>query len=234
MSKDGEGPRRTANVRTRGRAQRVVERVFGETAAELSRVGYAAMRVEDVAARSGVNKTTIYRRWATKAELVAATMIEYIKRYPTIDTGSLREDLRASLLGGFRLKTSEQGMLRIMQMERSVPEFDALARRFREELHQRRLAMVQRAIGRGELPKNVDAPLLVDLVSAPIQRALLFNEMIEETYIDRVLDLVLAGAIARASAAGSNARATSPKRKPSPHRAGLRGRSRSPASAAKG
>jgi AcrR family transcriptional regulator len=33
------------------------------TAEELSRVGYAAMRVEDVAARSGVHKTTIYRRW---------------------------------------------------------------------------------------------------------------------------------------------------------------------------
>jgi len=198
MSRASENTRRTANVRTRGRAEQVVERVVSATADELSRVGYAAMRVEDVAARSGVNKTTIYRRWPTKADLVAAAMIEQGKhkfRTP-IDTGTLRGDLRVSLLGAFRLKPSEQSMLRMVQMERAIPEIDALARRFRDELHGMRLAMVHRGIARGELPTGVDARLVVDLVSAPVQRALLFNETIDAPYIDRVLDLVLAGAVA--------------------------------------
>jgi AcrR family transcriptional regulator len=203
MARVWEGTRRTANVRTRGRAAQVVQRVFNATADELSRVGYAAMRVEDVAARSGVNKTTIYRRWPTKADLVAATMIDQGKhklRIP-IDTGTLRGDLHASLLSAFELKPSEQSMLRIVQMERSIPEVDALARRFRDELHGMRLAMVHRGIVRGELPQGVDAQLVVDLVSAPVQRALLFNETIDARYIDRVLDVVLAGAAASASEA---------------------------------
>lgn len=72
--------RRTGNARTRGRAANVVHRVVSATADELSRVGYAALRVEDVAARSGVHKTTIYRRWPTKTELVAATIMMMIDR----------------------------------------------------------------------------------------------------------------------------------------------------------
>ena len=66
--------RRTEGVRVKGRAARVVSDVLIATAEELTRVGYAAFRVEDVAARSGVNKTTIYRRWPTKPELVTAAV----------------------------------------------------------------------------------------------------------------------------------------------------------------
>ena len=141
-------------MRTRGRAARVVERIVGATVAELSRVGYEAMRVEDVAARSGVNKTTIYRRWPTKAEMVASALVEGTKLRPAIDTGSLREDLRISLLGAFKLKPSEQGVLRIMQMERSIADVDALARRMRDELRNARIAIVRRGIARGELPSG--------------------------------------------------------------------------------
>src|SRR5688572_4371387 len=93
-----DGTRRTAGVRVRGRAADVVERVLTATGEELSRAGYAALRVEDVAARSGVNKTTIYRRWPNKAELVAAALREMTTQPAAIDTGSLRDDLRASLL----------------------------------------------------------------------------------------------------------------------------------------
>ncbi len=198
MSQETDGTRRTANMRIRGRAARVVEDVFTATAEELSRVGYAAMRVEDVATRSGVNKTTIYRRWPTKGELVAATMVAQVKQRNAIDTGTLRGDLRASLLSPFTLKSSEQGMLRMVQTERAAPEVEALAHRFRDMLQRMRLTLVERGIARGELPKGVDAKLIVDLVSAPSQRALLLNEKIHESYIDRVLDVVLAGAAASA------------------------------------
>jgi AcrR family transcriptional regulator len=51
-----------------------------QTFEELSRVGYAGMRAEDVAARAGVNKTTCYRRWSTKAELLTNGVIEHAKR----------------------------------------------------------------------------------------------------------------------------------------------------------
>jgi AcrR family transcriptional regulator len=196
MPKQREETRRTGQVRTGGRAAQVVARIFGATLAELSRVGYEAMRVDDVAVRSGVNKTTIYRRWPTKAQLVTAVILESAEHRPAIDTGTLRGDLVASLSAGFKLKPSEQGVLRIMQMERSIAEVDALARRMSDDLRKERVAMVRRGIARGELPQGVDVHLVVDLVSAPVQRALLFNESIDEDFIHRVLDVVLDGAAA--------------------------------------
>ena len=208
--------RRTGQVRTGGRAARVVERIYATTLAELSRVGYQAMRMDDVAERSGVNKTTIYRRWPTKAQLVTSVILEAAEQRPRIDTGTVRGDLLASLLAGFKLKPSEQGVLRIMQMERSIAEVDALARKLGNELRNERLAMVRRGIARGELPRGVDVQLVVELVSAPIQRALLFNETIDERFIRRVLDVVLDGAAANASST-----------KPRAKRVLARGRSRS-------
>ena len=187
--------RRTGAERVGGRAESVVERVTAATLAELSRVGYEAMRVEDVAALSGVNKTTIYRRWPTKAELLASAINAAAeKRSPPIDTGTLRGDLRASLLTAFTLTPFEQGVLRAVQVERSLPAIEAFAQRMREELRLLRLAMVRRAIKRGELPPGTDAPLVVELVTAPVQLALLFNEHIDAAAVDRVLDVVLSGA----------------------------------------
>jgi AcrR family transcriptional regulator len=203
--------RRTRKERTGGRSADVVERIVSATLEELGRVGYEAMRVEDIAARSGVNKTTIYRRWPTKAELLAVAVSELNKKYlPTADTGSLRGDLRASLLAAMELSPYEQGVLRVMQMERSNGEVDRLARRLRDKLRDLRIAMVERGIARGELPKNVDAALIVELVSAPVQRALLFNELLDRDAVDRTLDLVLAGAAAVAEQANAVPRRTRP------------------------
>jgi DNA-binding transcriptional regulator YbjK len=57
-------------VRTGGRSARVREAILAATFRELIDSGYAAMSVEAVAARAGVNKTTIYRRWPTLDDLV--------------------------------------------------------------------------------------------------------------------------------------------------------------------
>jgi AcrR family transcriptional regulator len=203
MPEGTQGTRRTTNVRVRGRAADVVARVMSATAHELGRVGYAALRVEDVAERSGVNKTTIYRRWPTKPELVVGAIQQQVAevfgpraaRGP-IDTGTLRGDLRASLVMTVGLNPVQLGILRTIQTERTVPEIDAVTRHLRDAILQMRVTMVERAIARGELPKSTDPQLVVDLVSAPVQRALLFNERIDAAYIDRVLDVVLAGTIA--------------------------------------
>jgi len=193
MSAGSVATRRTANVRVRGRAADVVARVLGAAAHELSRSGFAALRIEDVAARSGVNKTTIYRRWATKEKLVAA-LIGLQGEPAPIDTGTLRGDLRASLLLSINLSGLQLGILRAVMTERTVPEIDAVMRRLRAEVQHARVAMVERGIARRELPKGVDPQLVVDVVSAPVQRALIFGDRLDASYVDRVLDVVLAGA----------------------------------------
>jgi AcrR family transcriptional regulator len=195
-----ERTRRTTGVRTRGRAAEVVERILRATGEELSRVGYAALRVEDVAARSGVNKTTVYRRWPTKPELVAAAVRELMAQRDDIDTGNLREDLRASLLALLAMggQPLGQGVMRIMQTERADPEVDALTRTLRTEQRALRRAMVERGIARGDLKTSLSPELVVDLVTAPVlNRAMTFGELVDASYVDAVLDVVLAGLAAR-------------------------------------
>lgn len=138
------------------------------------------------------------------------TMFEQRKQQIVIDTGSVREDLRASLLGVFDLRPSERGILRMVQMERTLPEVSTLARRLGAKVYRERLAMVNRGIARGELPKGVDAKLVVDLVSAPLHTTLLANGTLDASYVERVLDIVLSGAAAQASA---RARRPSKKRR---------------------
>src|SRR5580658_6994043 len=87
--------RGAGRVRTGGRSARIVADVLRATAEELARVGYTALRMEDVARAAGVNKTTVYRRWPTKVQLVTETMRrEHEQRVVAPDTGSVREDLR--------------------------------------------------------------------------------------------------------------------------------------------
>jgi len=171
--------------------------VLRATAEQLGRVGYESLRIEDVAAGAGVNKTTIYRRWPTKPELVAAAVKELAGRGEPIDTGKLREDLRRSLLD-FVAECAYplgRGIVTVLLTGRTISELDALVHRLGDERHSRRVAMVERGIARGELPEHVDPDLFVDLVTAPIfHRVLTLGEVVDAAYIDRVLDTMLAGA----------------------------------------
>src|SRR5215475_13461579 len=78
-----------------GRSARVREAVLTAAFAELDEHGYAGFNIEAVARRSGVHKTTIYRRWPTReALLVYALDTRGDRETPIPNTGSLRGDLR--------------------------------------------------------------------------------------------------------------------------------------------
>jgi AcrR family transcriptional regulator len=194
-------PRRTEGVRRGGRSARVVEAVMRATVEELGTVGYTALRVEDVADRSGVNKTSIYRRWPSKVDLVAAALLNHARNHEATDTGSLREDL---LEMGRRMARKVEtplgrGLIRMMQMERGQPELDRVIRTLRAENICARAAVVERAMARGELPGDTDANLVAELVGAPISTRLLHTGLsVDERFIEAVVDMVLAGARAGA------------------------------------
>jgi AcrR family transcriptional regulator len=191
------GERRTSGVQRQGRAAKVVASVLKATGEELNRVGYANLRVDEVAARAGVNKTTIYRRWPSKAILVSDTLDSNFQvERPVPDTGSLRGDMVAYLTNMVTLsKTSMwRGILSTLS-GRTDPEVEAVARKLYCRERQYRTSLVERAIGRGELPRTVDPQLIGDVCSAPILRRLLtFGEDIEAAYIEAVVDVALTGA----------------------------------------
>jgi AcrR family transcriptional regulator len=188
--------RRTEGVRVKGRAARVVTDVLIATAEELSRVGYAALRVEDVALRSGVNKTTIYRRWPTKPELVGAALRAVWEPPDVPDTGSIRSDFIASLskTAAFAMSPIGKGLTHVIQHERAHPEVEPIARSLREDYRQLRELLVERAIERGEVRPDVDPRFVSDLVSAPIFFRLFSDgESVDSAFIETVVDVVLTG-----------------------------------------
>lgn len=194
--------RRTEGVRVQGRSARVVEAVLDATAVELGQAGFRGLRIEDVATRSGVNKTTIYRRWPTKIDLVRATM-ERLADEPTIPHGgSLRGDLSA-LVREVRDRLEQpvtRGFVRMIQAERAEPEVAALLRDLRARHLAARRVIFERAIQRGELPPDSDATLLVEFTMAPLLARLVHLQIeADDRFLDALVAMIVAGASAGAA-----------------------------------
>ncbi|WP_260395604.1 TetR/AcrR family transcriptional regulator [Rhodococcus sp. KBW08] len=184
-----------------GRSARVREAVLAATAAELSERGFAAMTIEDIAARSGVHKTTIYRRWTTLSQLVADAAVEIsATTVPIPDTGSIESDLREMARSIVALVTSESGGALVAALFSDAvrtPEVARLKREFYSARYELADIVVRRAVERGEISEKVSAADLLAAVAAPIYYRLLVADL----PVDRsVADRAAAGALAAAHA----------------------------------
>lgn len=167
--------------------------------AELAAVGYAALRLEDVATRASVAKTTVYRRWATKAELVQSAIYStFQQKHASVpDTGTLRGDLLALLDQSVAVMETAEGraIATMVTTERADPDVDRLCRRLRDEGRQFRSRVVVRAQERGEIPSDVDPVLMVEAVFGVVMSRLVrFGERTDRAACERLVDLVVTGA----------------------------------------
>ncbi|GAA3175823.1 hypothetical protein GCM10010486_49240 [Nonomuraea roseoviolacea subsp. carminata] len=190
-----------------GRTARVREAVLAATQDELVERGFHGLAMDQVAARAGVGKTTVYRRWGSPSGLVADLMTELAEQSsPHADTGSVEADLRAnaaSVLGAVtdrRLGATFQAVIAAATCDE---EAAAALRAF----YGRRVAewarAVERAVERGELPEGTDAAEVVRAVSAPLYyRLLVTKEPVDENVAVRsalqALAAARAGAFVRA------------------------------------
>jgi AcrR family transcriptional regulator len=180
----------------------VVEDVLRATLEEIGRVGYEALRVEDVATNSGVNKTTIYRRWPTKIELVGAALRHLVTPNDPPETGSVRADLIELLRALVKRAESPlgRGLLKMMQNEGTHPEVELMKRSLHADHVRVRGSVVEQAIARGELPGDVDVDLIVELTFAPVIRRVINGIAIaDDEFLQSAVDMVLAGARAGAA-----------------------------------
>jgi AcrR family transcriptional regulator len=190
-------PRRTEGKRVQGRSARVQEAVLEAALAELGRVGYVALRIEDVAARSGVNKTTIYRRWPTKIDLVAAVLLHAKDPPSEFDTGTLEGDVKGSLFEmRDRLGDPQQAaIVRVVMAERMQPEVNELVGRLRERYRDVRRQIFVRAIERGEISPNADTHALVEVMSSPLVVRIVHQGLpVDDAYLEQLTQVVCAGA----------------------------------------
>ncbi len=172
--------------------------VLRVAAEEIARAGYAAFRVEHVAERAGVNKTTVYRRWPTKADLAGAAMLAFLgHQEPLPDTGSVRSDLVEMVRRSIAIASTDAGraFVRLIAIESADPEVNALGRSLRTSMMEYRAALIERAQRRGELPLGIDARVLLDAIFVPIvSRGGRYEETVETTTAEAFVDLALAGA----------------------------------------
>ncbi len=187
----------TPRGKLRARGSTVVARVLRATIEELARIGYGALGIEGVANRAGVNKTTVYRRWATKSELVRAALRSMgDDKVCEVSTGSLRGDLLAVGRSIIAFTASPEGrsILRMVLAEGMEPELAAIAASLRREREASPRALVGAAVARGEIARGADAMLVMEtLFGAIIQRLFISHEPLNEAFLERIVDLLLSG-----------------------------------------
>jgi AcrR family transcriptional regulator len=169
MSRPTAGPRRTKGI-LGGRSDEVVRQVLDAALVELARSGYAALRMDEVAARAGVNRTTIYRRWPDRVALVTAVVDRLrapLRHDPLPDRGALEQDLVEAFARRWKYGRKIQGRAwaRLLD-ERHNPEVEAIVGDAVNERSAEWRHMITRAIERQELPAGTDAQLLLDFVHA--------------------------------------------------------------------
>lgn len=157
--------------------------------------GYAGVSMEGVAARAGVGKATVYRRYASKAELVvAAVRCGALPDHDLVDTGDLRADLIAMMQPLVdRLRGPDARLLITFAVERFSnrdleEEFVRSVLGTKRE-HVRRL--IGAAVERGEIPADSDVDVLAEIVPAVVWHYAFYGLPITDDLVPRTLDLVL-------------------------------------------
>ena len=187
------------NARPGGRTARTREAVFGATLAALASQGYDRMSVEGVALRAGVHKTTVYRRWGTKDRLLAEALRELAEsRIEVPDTGDIGDDLRALARAIQATLSSGEGMATVRALvsgARASPEVKRIAQRFWAARLAQVGLIVERAVGRGQLPRGTSATEVIEHLAAPLYyRLLLMAEAPTGAAADRAAAAALAAA----------------------------------------
>ena len=198
---DSGGTEPCGEVRRPGRPRDPAadEAIISAVVDVLTELGFGGFTVEEVAARAGVGKATIYRRWSTKEELVLAAAERVMVQVEPPDTGSLRDDLVGWYWEKFRDKaatTSDRLMGQVIVEATVNPELKKLLGRFIQGRRRAIAVVVDRARDRGTCG-DVDVTLLMDLISGSLMHRSLFGDkQLRRTDVEAVVAAALRGVVA--------------------------------------
>ncbi len=163
----------------------------------ISEGGIRAFSVDAVTARSGVAKSTIYRHWPTRSDLLSDVVASLHRDHPFPDEGTLRGDLDVLMHGLARELATEdwaRGLAAIIGEAEHDPELAELhgemVHHFMTPTHQ----ALARARERGELRKDIDIELATEFIyGALFHRRLVMHGTNTPTEVDLLVDLVCTG-----------------------------------------
>jgi AcrR family transcriptional regulator len=168
-----------------------------EAAVDLfAEVGLEALTMEGVAARAGVGKNTLYRRYPSKLDLVVSAVRCYTNvGAPPPDTGTTRGDVRALVddLVAIVTETPMGRMLPILVAARTrVPELDLAYSEIVADKRARSAAIVHRGIERGDFRAEVDVEIVVDAFVSPVfYRFLVTHAPLDDAFLGAVVEMAL-------------------------------------------
>lgn len=177
-------------ARPGGRTERHTQAIYDATLRLLADKGYAALAFNDIAEAAGVNRSTLYRRWSSRAELVLdAIGVSLAEQIAAPDTGALREDMRGVLrqIGAY-ISTPLGAAALTASIEIGATAGDTS----RLERWRTRLSafdvMFDRAQARGEIAADLDRAAVFALAAGAVHFRLIFTgEAIDEAWVDRVI-----------------------------------------------
>jgi AcrR family transcriptional regulator len=182
----------------RPRSERSRQAILTATLELLGEQGFRSLSMEAIAQRAGVGKSTIYRWWSGKAELVSeAVDAEASERVLTPDLGDIRSDARALISSFVSLVCSPLGRVMLaLEAEAGGDEAlrSALQVRFLDARERTGRVVLERAARRGEVRADVDADLVMDVVMAVVMfRARTAPDGLDEQFVDALVTLIVDG-----------------------------------------
>ncbi|WP_020388847.1 TetR/AcrR family transcriptional regulator [Kribbella catacumbae] len=180
--------------RGRPRDAGIEGRVLAAAAAEIRQGGYDALSIDRVAERAGVAKTTLYRRWASKAELVVALITNLREDVPFEPSGSPRDDLTAlvTAIAANLTATPTTLIADLVAAAAREPRVGESVRALWSERHRAVTAVVANAQQAGIVLSHVSPAVLVDQLVGPLYyRLLVTGEPLTPDYAQTLVCSVL-------------------------------------------
>jgi len=176
------------------------EAILDAAQAVLQEGGIAGFSIEAVARRARAGKPTIYRWWPHRTAL----MLDVYKRFKNArsfpDSGSLREDMISflgdHLLGFWRGSLCGTVYRAVVAEAQTDPEAAKVLKAYQGERMAHSVRMVERAKARGEVPRDTDGELVIDLIVSYAWHQLLLGQVDEAMdNVPAVVDTILKGVL---------------------------------------
>ncbi len=163
----------------------------------LAEGGFGRLTMEAIAARAEVGKTTLYRRWRSPAEVVAAAVEDFVTDIRVPDTGKVAEDLLILMRQAVEVYRGRPGRV-LPGLIAAMAESDAVAQAVRDGfLRERRAALatvLERGVTRGELRPGTDFELALDVLGGPLfYRILVTGGPLDDQLAQGIVDTMLRG-----------------------------------------
>jgi AcrR family transcriptional regulator len=182
----------------RPRDERADRAILAAAVELMAEHGVRDLRMDDVAERARVGKATIYRRYRSKDELIAAAVEALVREITLPDTGSTRADLLALMRSAVEVYSGSLEAALMPSLVEAMKRDAELARLVREGFLARRRAalgaVLERGVERGDLRRDLDVELALDVLGGPLfYRLLITGGPIDKQLADGVVDLILRG-----------------------------------------